>query len=608
MARPFPPGPSGVLAAGFLERFAGPAAFSQVVVQPILAFLSVNVFAGGQPQTPDGLPEAIAAVAVGTFAAWAFFTLAGLFVNAVAPRPTTSRAVVVALVFALTEFIRIWTISALLPGDSIAREYGAAFLTVGSLATGVALFGMASVAVNDYRHYRESYRRYSQQLIRAQTVVVETDTSVVMVRDQLVAKVRTLLLDAVHNVLPSTSQKELAPKDIATELFRLADDIVRPLSHEVLQENLPRSLPDVQEAPPRVRFVTFANDVTTVAPFQPVAHALLTALVLGPGLLVVSSFLATLVLVACVGLVFGLAWWGRAFLATRLRRWPVLVRALVMTVLFAPPAALFMGLAFAPAVVETEQIAGLAAYGAGIGVVLGWLPAIAEGLRFSRQRFLVDLEPIEAELEWLRVRAQSQLWCHQKRLALALHSDVQSTILAAAMQLNVAISQEDPDLSEVVTKVEATIRASLALEPATQEATPIHALVNSLNHTWSTVLTLELEATPEVLAVIEGDDLALEVVTEVIKELHINAFKHGHATSCVMTLAQPTGSAVVVTACNNGVPFSEKPEGLGLGDRFMSAVSLAKSVTNTSTGACVEITIPVFDPAHRPTTLAIHQE
>jgi hypothetical protein len=131
--------------------------------------------------------------------------------------------------------------------------------------------------------------------------------------------------------------------------------------------------------------------------------------------------------------------------------------------------------------------------------------------------------------------------------------------------------------------------------------------VDSLNHTWSSVLTLELEATPDVLHVIESDDLALEVVTEVIKELHINAFKHGKARTCVMSLSHPTQSTVVVKACNDGQPFREKPEGLGLGDRFMSAVSLTKSVTNTSTGVCVEITIPVFDQAHPPTTLATHQ-
>jgi signal transduction histidine kinase len=230
---------------------------------------------------------------------------------------------------------------------------------------------------------------------------------------------------------------------------------------------------------------------------------------------------------------------------------------------------------------------------------LGWLPAIAEGLRHSRRRFLDDLEPLDRELEWFRVRAQSQLWRDQKRLALTLHSDVQSTILAAAMQLNRAVANDAESLASVVTSVEDSIREALTLESPPDQPANITGLVAAINLTWSSVLTLELIATPAVLAVIERDDLARDIVPEVIKELHINAFKHGKATSCVVTLIHPTPSTVGVKMCNNGRPFPEHPQQQGLGDRFLTAVSVERKVSTTPEGVCVELTLPVATEASK---------
>lgn len=587
------PGQRGVpLPSGFIPRFAGPQAFSQVVIQPVLAFLSLNAFAVGifGDQTPV---EAIAVVAVAGVVAWTFFTVVGSAINRFFVFPTRARAVAVTATFGLTELIRISALYALIASDPGTSDFGLGFRSISAVVSGIVLLGLVSVAVNDFRAYRTSYQSYYNQLARVRSAVEETTTSVEMVRDQLALRVRRLLTADIYKAFHPVTSDSTPPDRIADELFRIADEIVRPLSHGVFEEPLPSVLPSAPEKPPRVSVRNFFNDVTSAAPFQPVIQTLIVGLICAPVAILLSTVLGVVLLVGCVGLVFVITHLGRTYLTPVLTRWPLLLRVVVLTVLFAIPLATFVAVVVIPGVTGVGPETALLAYGASLGALLGWLPAIAEGLRFSRQRFIHDLEPLDNGLEWFRVRAQSQLWLDQKRLALALHSDVQATVLAAAMQLKKAVGESPKKLQGVIDRVEETIRASLLLEPTTNKAKKLKTLVGTINQTWSSLLTLSVDANPDVVLALESDGLALEVVSEVIKELHINAFKHGRATQCVVTMTQATRDTLQLRVCNNGLPLPEPVPGWGLGGRFLDTVSLEKTSKNTPDGVCVELRIPV---------------
>lgn len=593
MSAPSPDERGVALPSGFIPRFAGPQAFSQVVIQPVLAFLSVNAFVAGIFGDAHSRGEAIALVVVATLAAWLFFSGVGFAVNRFLGPPTRVRAVAVTATFGVTELVRISTLYSLLAGEEGITDFGVPFRSVSAVVTGIVLLGLVSVAVNDFRSYRSSYRSYYNQLARVRSAVHETGISVEMVRDQLALKVRRLLTHDIHEAFHPPATDSKPPDRIADELFRIADEIVRPLSHGVFEEPLPSVLPSAPEKPPRVSVRNFFTDVTSAAPFQPVIHTLIVGLIFAPVLILLSRVVAVVSLVACVGLVFLVAHLGHTYLTPVLPRWPLLLRVIVLSVLFGAPVVIFMAVVVAPGVTGLESLPAILAYGAGLGAVLGWLPAIGEGLRHSRQRFITELEPLDNGLEWFRVRAQSQLWLDQKRLALALHGDVQATVLAAAMQLKKAVRESPDTLQAVIDRVEETIRTSLLLEPTTAKAKKLTSVVKSINQTWSSLLTLRVEATPAVLAVVENDRLALEVVAEVVKELHINAFKHGRATQCEVTITQATPDTIDLRVCNNGSPLPAKLPGWGLGGRFLDTVSLEKTSQNTPEGVCVELSIPV---------------
>lgn len=587
------------LPTAFLPRFAGPQAFSQVVIQPVLAFVSANAFVADIFGDATRA-QAIALVAVATLSAWFFFTAVGFVTNRFLPTPSRVRAAVVAATFAATELVRISTLYAFLADVEEAVDFGIGFRSVSALVSGLVLLGLASVAVNDYHAYRDGYRAYSQQLARVRSAVRETGISVELVRDQLAMKVRRLLTEDIQEAFAPAASVSTPPDRVAGELFRIADQIVRPLSHGVFEESLPlvgpNVLPSAPEKPPRVSVRTFFTDVTSAAPFQPVPHTQIVALVLAPVSLLLSTGVGVALTVACVGLVFALAYLGRRLLTPVLFRWPVILRAVVITAMFATPLVAFMALVVAPSVSEVRLTTGILVYGAVLGAVLGWLPAIAEGLRHSRQRFISDLEPLDNGLGWFRVRAQSQLWLDQKRSALALHGDVQATILASAMQLKKAVFESPEKLERVVQQVQKTIHQSLPFETLAPTAKKLTTVVKAINRTWSTLLTLTVDATPAVVNTLEGDGLALEVVSEVIKELHINAFKHGRASECAVTITQPTADTVLLGVVNNGSPLPEVAPGWGLGGRFLDTVLLEKTSQNTPDGVCVELSIPVTQP------------
>ena len=229
-----------------------------------------------------------------------------------------------------------------------------------------------------------------------------------------------------------------------------------------------------------------------------------------------------------------------------------------------------------------------------MGAILGWLPAIADGLQYARQRFITQLETVDADLARAQVRAQSQLWLDQKRLALALHSDVQGTILAAAMQLQRAVAAGGNEAERVLPQVEQTIRKSLLLASGDTKVSKITSVVNKINKTWASLISLTVQTPKQVSAALNSDPLAMEIVCELIKELHINSFKHGRASECVMTLSLSDPGVLHLQMQNNGAPVSaQKSSGEGLGENFITTVTLSYSAQNIPEGVQIDLEIPL---------------
>jgi signal transduction histidine kinase len=320
----------------------------------------------------------------------------------------------------------------------------------------------------------------------------------------------------------------------------------------------------------------------------------IVALLTAPLLLLLGSVVALGLWVAFIALVFVANYGGDRFLTPVLGRIPIALRILLITPLFSLPHVFFGVLVIVPGLEDEASGASMIAYVAVLGAILGWLPAIADGLQYARQRFITQLETVDADLARAQVRAQSQLWLDQKRLALALHSDVQGTILAAAMQLQRAVAAGGNEAERVLPQVEQTIRKSLLLASGDTKVSKITSVVNKINKTWASLISLTVQTPKQVSAALNSDPLAMEIVCELIKELHINSFKHGRASECVMTLSLSDPGVLHLQMQNNGAPVSaQKSSGEGLGENFITTVTLSYSAQNIPEGVQIDLEIPL---------------
>jgi signal transduction histidine kinase len=580
--------------SGILGRFAGPLAFRQAVVLPMLVLLLFNGSVSGVLGTTAAVVDPVLGLGLATLVAWTAFTVAGFIVDRTLAVPSLWRRLSVALVYALTEVARIETIRFLAGGEAFGPEIGGFYRISAAATTGLVILGLTSVAVADYITYRNSYRAYSTRVGRLAIAVEETRSHVELVRAQFATWVRRLLTDNVSKAFTMGSPQDPRHLEIANELFRISDEIVRPLSHG-LSEN-PPTPPDFlgNKRPPRVSLRTFLRDGLLVAPFQPVVASLILAIVTAPNILLGAPLAGVGVWLLLVGMVFGVGIVGRAALAPQLKRLPLWLGLILATTLSAAPFPLYgwllAGEAFSPGV----PLAGFLVYISVVGAILVSLPALAEGLRHSRGRFITELAQVDEQLAWAQTRAQSQLWLDQRRLALTLHSNVQSTILAAAMQLQNAVAAGPEQAKKALPGIERTIRKSLLLSFDDSKIPALRSVVAKINTTWASLISLTLDAPKEVISAIGNDALALEVVAEAIKELHMNSFKHGRATECVITLGFVGDRAVRIVMRNNGAPLTPSTSpGFGLGNSFFCAVCLSNTAKNVPGGVEVVLEIPL---------------
>lgn len=572
---------------GIFRRFAGSSAFAQAVILPALLFLFLSRATGEILGGGGDSATFLAVLALSVLVSWTLFTAAGMLIDALAPEPSWPRTIAVTTVYALTEVAGVETLNAL----TDPPDLGAGYRIVAAMAVGLIFFGLASTVVGDYRAYRYSYRAYSERSFRLRVAFDETQAHVQLVRAQFATWVQRLLTYNVSNAFKLTTPAEPRHLEIANELFRISDEIVRPLSHGFAAKVPPS--PDVPLAarPRRIPFASWSKDVVFAAPFQPVAATVLVAVATAPNLLLGRPLVSAALWVAFLGLVFISAAVGHRALVLLRKLHPAAAFA-ATTVVLAAPHSLYAGayLRFALEVPTVSIIFFL--YAGVLGGFISWLPGVAEGFQQSRRRTLSALESVDDQLAWWQVRAQSQLWLDQRRLALALHSDVQSTILSAAMRLKNAVEAGPAESKKVLPSVERTIKKSLQLSFEDSKLSTLRSVVTSINKTWASLITLKLDAPKDVGAAVGEDSLALEVLIEAIKELHMNSFKHGRATECVITLLFASEHSLRVVMRNNGSPLAADP-GAGLGGTFFETVCLSRSAKNIPGGVEIVLEIPL---------------
>jgi hypothetical protein len=263
-----------------------------------------------------------------------------------------------------------------------------------------------------------------------------------------------------------------------------------------------------------------------------------------------------------------------------------------MSLVFSLPAAVLAIVVFSAVFSSAGGLALFGAYGVVIGMIMGWLVTFTAGLGRARNAMLAEAASINNELYWLNVRAQSQLWVAQKNLAITVHNDVQTTLIAAALQLQRAMESGAP-VSDAMNDVRRLLNQALDFAiGAVTERGPQDVLARA-NEKWGGLIEASLAISDHATELLEHDSVSVRIFEDLLVEFMTNSVKHGKAKTVKVELSAESERTLRLVMTNNGAPLDAHRTSDGLGSRLLEALTLNHTVTDVPSGVRLTATIPI---------------
>lgn len=573
-------------------RYAGPKATSQVVVIPVLIFLSLNSIPAGFYLDPSQRIYRFRIIIAALLVAWIFFSVAGKIIDRYFPTLSARRVVLISVLFSLTETVRVWWFFNFDTSNAeslVSNE--PAFYIAGAVAGGFTVLGLVSSAVNNSSAYKTSYGELFRQQVALQSKLVSVESSVEQTRTNLAQSTRDMLRKALASTLSEKAARTQSSK-LIDELYWVSDELVRPLSHRLFDVPL-----EIDEEPdvnvPKVSFGSLVNAATTFSPFRPIEYTFILFLISAPVAILFPNWHIWVLWLSSLALIFLANYVGQRYCPPLLAASPLILRILFISLVFAVPVAIMAVSSINTSLLPPNQSGIGVIYGVLLSLLLGWALAVSFGLQDSRRDVLTELEKINTRLTWANTRLNSQLWLDQKKLALSLHNDVQSTLLAAAHKLSRSLEAGKKIPTQELKEVQSVISQSLELRTRGSSTGSIKDVVKSLNETWSSLIVMTCKSSREATQALKNDVLAREIVAEILSEFQINSLKHGKATHTEVSIATLPEQSLVLICTNNGQPLKQDFSSFGLGEKFLESVTLNFKYIALQTGTQLRCEIPI---------------
>lgn len=573
-------------------RYADSLATSQKVILSFLAIIFINSFIDQDFLFGFDFAVQFQITLLATFFAWAYFTVVGFVIRYVFKTFSYFRVAAISILYATTEVVRFFVLFNFFDSDMLTRNLGLPFLIAGAFATGLLFLASLSIVFLDLKNYRTAYETRLSRLEMLEGSLSKVEETVRSTYVQFVSEVRKTLQRELNSALKLSSKRDDSASVFADELFRVSDEVVRPLSASFARSTatLPQAkYKEISARPPLKELVRLA---TTSAPFRPVELAIVTMLLSLSTLFAYESpiylFFWSVFLVS----VFGLNWLAMTFITPHMKSWNVVFRIIVITMIVAIPLTLYLGFVFIPSLDILDITPGVIVYLFFISAVVGWLVTISQGVAQGRDQILSQLTALENQLRWANVRAQCSLWLDQRKLALVLHNQVQGNLLASAMKLKKSIERGHKATPKTIAEVQQRILEPLNLENDSRPPKSLADVKTEINNTWAPLITLSIQCTPELVTRLERDPVAFEIVTEIMTEFQTNSLKYGSASHTHVEITEPGERVLAIRMSNNGKKMSAEPNSLGLGTQFFDSIALLHTTQNTKEGVQVYIEIP----------------
>lgn len=467
--------------------------------------------------------------------------------------------------FALLGFLRllIMMLVARDQGAPLTARFMVEYLPHGILS-GVVVLGIVAVVVDGSRKHAESMGQLAALDANLERLRALDEASIQEAEAVAADAVRQSLDDEIRQMRTSA---ELTAASAAASLRELAQNVVRPASHQLFDDESSMQLP--QQPPAQIDQKEQERAVLSLmrpaAPTIPVVLVMLMGLpseaVEGVGG-AVFAILNTLLAGAVIWLVLWLlaTLWPQGPM-TRLRLVVLILGsalaggsgALAMAISSQVFVGTFRGLWVGPLLVAVTAV----------GVSL--LSAIGTQRQVLEERLTVSVVR-DAEIT-LRVRDQS---CRaRRRIAEFLHSEVQAELIASSLVLS-QISQAPSDVQRehVIGELD-RIASKVCREwkEGDDEALQAKERISELISLWSGVLEVGVEVGEETWHFLDSDAHARSAIEHVVSEGLTNAVRHAGTRQASIVMRNERDAVVVRVGSSGTVRPAARA---GLGSRFLN--------------------------------------
>jgi len=492
-------------------------------------------------------------------------------------------------------------VTALAPADATALPP----LSLDRTIFGTAVLVIAAWVLGSLRAFRTS----ASQLQTVQQQLTATRTA----REQALGAERDDVIAPISAALQHLADEvpQLAPAVAAQHIRIAAEDLVRPVSHELIASTTPVDLPPPAPLPSPSWRQTLSQ--VAAAPLMlPTVMAIVMTLLIGrlssvesgtlperPDVAVTVDAASLLRALAQLAIVF-VAVWLATYIAARIlrpilprrttsQRWLIVLGSVPLVALIAQALVL---LAFSIPAISPDTQAALRNPLTFI-VPLAIIATVAGLIRTAQTRLadiLGELRDRNAELAFEIARLNEELWMQRRSLSMNLHGPVQGTLNSAALLLAKAPEDSAGDVRmEAVQRIE---RAIAALESEAPERVDVAAELTLIGQTWQGICDVDMDLDSDTLQHIQADLVCAASFVDIVGEATANAVIHGRATAIRFSVTRQGTRELRIEAVDDGSGVTDR-DGGGLGSQLLREACTEWGLTSDGQTTRLFAVVPV---------------
>lgn len=405
--------------------------------------------------------------------------------------------------------------------------------------------------------YTESRERYAALALETQRLTTTLEKS-----GEITQRQQANALERVRSILDSqfVDIQSASADNAVDSLLSLAENVVRPMSHE-LSQSIPRwDPPDVDRI--RVTWPGIWEHLNLEGAARPVLIPIVLAISAIPTAVPMYGARTAGVMIGLSAILV-----PAALIAVRRAFGPAVRRLSPAGKVPAITGALVLAAMPAAAVLASVPGPGPYRYLYAQAMLIelpsvGWLIALGTAALRELESVNAQVERVNEQLRWTIARIRMVQWQQQRRLSQALHGPVQSLLHATIRRIQISTAARSADDEFMQQEYGRLQRDAIGLLAANVKRIDVRTEFDDLRVGWRGVCDVDVMMDDDIAKRLDADQTCAVIMTDIVSEATSNAIRHGgaHRVDVMIAYDDVADDRVSLTVTDNGdiVPGEER--------------------------------------------------